>query len=240
MIDFKNPGKESTSCKDCVFAIRRDGVQTGCNLYRLDKLADNGAEILKNGKSFFVFGRICTACRNTDWGRKHKKKDWKTLVFDYIQVRMDVIIHVSETDTLDSAKKTIDSACNQIIKPTMIVIACENKDITAELIDDLRNRNIRWKLENSNAYDAADLCEGSYYCIFMSGYEIPKDYIFNVNKAINHDLKRFVLVLPDENGNGMIVQHIRKSAKERFSAEELIEIGKNTLTSRMILTHGEI
>lgn len=205
----------NTSCYDCIFATWNGRTQTGCKFDRIDKLEDNGAEILgkDDGEKqyFLIIGRFCNACRNHEWGDKHRRREWKSIVEKQIEIPIDVIIFVKPNHAFCETLFTLDSLYNQNIKPKSILIAIDSPSesageissfYTSDLIYDLKNRDgIPWRVETLSTSDAIKLCKSTYITSCNAGYIFPADFIFNLNKAINVDMKRFVVILPDDNGN---------------------------------------
>jgi hypothetical protein len=233
----------STSCRDCIFAVYdRSKTQVGCKFDRIEKFEENGANILGQDdgekKYLVILGRFCTACRNKEWGQNHSKRKWKSIVEDKIKIRLDIIVHVWGQHTLPEIIQTVDSAYNQNPKPKLVVIACEPDYNNVPIIDivsmiKLKNKG-PWRVEKLPYDEASKFCKSTYYAIFNAGYNIPEDFSSKLNKYINEDLKRFVAILPDENGNGLVVQQCGNSLEEIFKKAE------ETNTLDLIKKHEEL
>ncbi len=214
----------NTACRDCIFAsFDNKNIQDGCRLDRLAKFYDQGTELVpvsQNGKSFFVIkGRICTTCRQDWWGEKHNEADWESVVRQEIALRCEVFVYVSETNTLEDLKKTISSLRQQVMSSVGIHAVINNKnikhgEIVAMLQKELGRR--KWKVNfptepNPTRERCLDLatykCKGTYYAIFNAGFVVPETFILDIDRALNDNLERFSLLLPDENGNGLVVQN---------------------------------
>lgn len=54
--------KPETHCAGCVFALETEGQQTGCELYRSEKLGVRDSEV-----GAFVLNRYCNTYRPEEW-----------------------------------------------------------------------------------------------------------------------------------------------------------------------------
>ncbi len=215
----------NTACRDCVFASFDDkNIQDGCKLDRLAKFHDQGTQLVpvtQNGKSFFVIkGRICTTCRPGWWGSKRSEADWESDVRQEIALRCEIFVYVSEDNTLEDLRTTVKSLRNQVMSAVGIHAIINNKqvkhgEVVAMLQKELGRR--KWKVNfpteaNPTRERCLDLatykCKGSYYAVFNAGFQVPDTFILDLDRSLNDNLERFSLLLPDENGNGLVVQNI--------------------------------
>jgi hypothetical protein len=245
----------TTLCCDCVFATWDGQTQIGCKLDRLEKLRENGAEIIEaydeNEKEFYVIeGRICNTCRNMDWGKKHPKRKWRKIVEDEIRIRCDIVIYVSKEKEIPEVTKTIDSALQQQPMPVSIILALEYGLDPIPFVEILMNKvKFSWYVEemknNENPIDAAIRnCKGTYHLLFHAGYIIPEDYLLKINKSINNDMKRFIAIQADENDNGSFMQNALYKAlagnKHADIFEKVRQLANDQNNNHMIKTQDEI
>jgi hypothetical protein len=54
----------NTSCKFCTFKVIKDGKQIACQLGRIEKFKENGAEIATEENHLIIKNRFCLACQN--------------------------------------------------------------------------------------------------------------------------------------------------------------------------------
>ena len=69
--------KPQTVCRDCSFSVYEGDTQTGCLLGNIEKLAENGAEIVESydetGREFNVINdRLCVFWRHPQWEESPK------------------------------------------------------------------------------------------------------------------------------------------------------------------------
>ncbi len=231
-----------TICRDCIFAIWEDNEQIGCQFDRIEKFEENGAEIIGQDdgikRYFLIHGRFCTACRNEDWGKKYARRRWIREVEDFIKLKVDVIIRVFDDHTIDDIKKTMESAINQRLKPLSVMIVIDpdyNQTETIDIVDSIRYESrIPWRVESIPIEKAARIGKGSYYAVFNAGYEIPFTFLDSINKAINEDMKQFVVILGDSEGNGLVMQNCG------LTFEQFIDMGEKTNTEYQIKNIEEI
>jgi hypothetical protein len=76
-------------------------------------------------------------------------------------------------------------------------------------------KDFDWKveevvLEGADYHKALDLTmeniQSTFYTVSNAGYEYRLDFLSTINRAINEDMKRFVALLPDEDGNAFFIQ----------------------------------
>ena len=64
--------KAQTSCKDCVFSVKQEEKQIGCELYRSEKL---GVESVEDGN--YVLERYCNTYRPEEWLSELSLEEYK-------------------------------------------------------------------------------------------------------------------------------------------------------------------
>lgn len=205
MIEFK--------CQDCYWRnLNGQDTYQCCNLGRLEKLAQNGAEIDFSQSCPVIKGRVCNAYRNKDWAKDKNKYNLELILRAENLVRTDVIIYIEKYNHLDLAK-TIESLRNQVLKPLAVRIICNCKPEKAKLIrlmdesglcffitesrdiPKTKNEWIDYVIQKSNA---------AYYQLLLPGQVLHSDWLADIDEAINDKLKRFLYVEGDETKGDLV------------------------------------
>jgi hypothetical protein len=237
----------STNCLECVFATwdEKTNVQVGCDLGRLKKLEANGAtlkleqflgedvcgcgeggeddeDLLSRGKFYYrIEDRFCNACRNQEWGEQTPKSEWVRSVYDKIQITMDIFVDASDVNSnIDNIWETVQSAFCQAILPETVYVVTSDEDLAFGIVQQLRDGAFgKWQVETSSLEDAVKLSKARYHAVFKPGYDIPYNFISDVNDRLNIEMERFVALLPDEDGNGLVVQNCQISIADLIKVD---------------------
>lgn len=195
---------KETLCEYCVFAKRTpEGLQTGCELNRLDKFE---TELKDNN---FIVKNFCNACRNVYWCHSVENSTMDTLkakVLDEVRMKYDIIIDCGPEHTVQQVKKSIDFILSMKYKPqkTRIIIQATplGRSIITECIGGLGDTfDFVTSFESMNTVQFANLVKKttSEYILFsIPGMEISEGILENFNDSINLELKP-KLVHSDEN-----------------------------------------
>jgi len=112
--------RPQTACRDCCFAKYEESTQTGCEIGKLDLLAENGAEIIEaydetNREFFVVDGRVCVFWREPEWeDREHVRKIGKTAAANLeVSTRFAAIVYMDKDTTVEDVQRTVDSLSKQ-------------------------------------------------------------------------------------------------------------------------------
>lgn len=246
----------ATSCINCLFAEWFDHGQTGCSLGRWEKFAENGAELIVRSNEdvsyMEIYGRFCNACRDSSWGVNHPWQDWRDIVFDEISVRVSVVINACDSTSLQECVQSIESVLEQKQSAAGIIIGVKvGSDLgTNSLVGYLRSNSIAvpWQVVEIKAgYDmdeAVKCVDSTYYLMIKSGYNLPADYLYTINYAINNEMMRFVALRPDEDGNGLLVQtwlhnQLRGNTVKPI-IDKVVEIAGEEKTEYMIKSYQEL
>lgn len=112
-----------TACEHCVFAVKKDGVQTGCRLGRL-KIFQERQQVELQPNGFYLLNELCNTCRNIYWNEYIVNKDMnalRKLVLQEVELRYDILLNIDNA-TVEQIVWTIDYANRQAIKPHKIVL----------------------------------------------------------------------------------------------------------------------
>lgn len=211
-----------TVCRDCIFAICDKNTQTGCSLNKIQPMVDAGCELVEaydaDGKEFYVIkNMICHWFRSKRWSKYRKTKTVQSMsksIRKEMRIKYGIIVIAS--NDVSELKTTLTSIKKQTLKPSQISVvrhitttvrSPEIMKIIAEYCPgipwDIRNEYDD-SITNGVIHDAIRNIIHPYYAIFKAGIKIPKSMFQQLDVAINDDLMRFGVILPDKNGNGMI------------------------------------
>jgi hypothetical protein len=227
-----------TPCKTCVFARYNGDTQVGCAFDRVEKFRKQGVEVLEvydDDKEFYVIKNICRAHRDkkSPWAMKHAGPTRKEICRQELRLDVDVIIVLDGNHTVDEVKITIDSLLAQTFLPANVTVVLNKdgvdvKDVQAVLPADWlvkviaerragervgRGRCIDLSLVNSKSH---------FYALFNPGFVVPPTFIEDVDIAINDELERFVLLEPNQAGEGCVIQ-MRAHSYYGGNSEALVE-----------------
>ena len=149
-----------TMCDGCVFAEYEelDGgrlSQIGCQAQRFDKLAKNGARILKvvdeeEERDFVVIqDRICNMLRGEEWkiGVKDKDKDIYELARKEILLNCTVLIYLGPGQSVEDAYMTAQAIQKQEVPATSTLIVNNSGIAPADFLREWRTRQITFSSE---------------------------------------------------------------------------------------------
>lgn len=252
-----------TSCKDCVFAQYNGKTQYGCVFSRIEKYRESGAEIVEcydNDKEFYVIKeRLCNRCRNQSW-----VKDGETLedlivrVLTESNLNIDAYLYVDQSvDSMLDILKSLESLNNQIYQPKEIVVVnnSRGKIKSSAIIKILQQKSeIKWSVESINGIQtkssalnvAINKNKKSMFMLLNAGQLVPtSDYLNNINKAINYNLDRFIMLQPDDNtDNGLVVLQkvftLFGGNGDKSIEEKILETVKETQETHLVKKYSDI
>lgn len=202
--------------------------QTGCKLGRLDKYRQQGTEVLdagdENGDEFYIVnGRACAAYRDwgRGWGAGVPQENWPATVRAELTALADVVIPLEDAGDLDKLPATLDSLRALELAPATVtvvnnagigmgrVIAAMNKAGTGL---NWQVTDVRERARDGSRVDVARLVDivqaklkGHFYTLLAAGDELPPSFTADLDRAVVDDMRRFVVLLPTENGVGLTV-----------------------------------
>lgn len=253
-----------TSCRDCIFAEYDGPTQRNCTLGRLYPFQNNGAEVYQiedDEKTFYqIVGRFCNMCRNHDWGNRHPRQKWREITEYESAIRVCMIIYVDNSTSFSDFVSSLRSIVSQTLKPHSLIVVLNNPQEASKkyLHTVMREKlNYPWEVRDMVEDDelgrpdrgrAIDIvvskCNSIFYCVSSAGYSYNENFLADLNTAINTDMKRFVAVLPDEDGNRLVVQtglhNFIKGNTNIPILDKLKEISQEENTQHMIATHEDI
>lgn len=212
-----------TPCKTCVFAKYRGDTQYGCAFDRVEKFRRQGIEVIEafdKQKEFFVIKTVCRAHRDkkSPWAMKNPGSDRKEICRKELTMDFDVVIVMDDRHEVADVEKTIESLKAQTLLPMHVTVVLhrdgvQTNDIRKLLPGDWVVKVVMERTEDGQRVGAGRCIDLSltnskshFYAIFNPGCVVPPTFLEDVDKAINDELERFVLLLPTQAGNGCVVQ----------------------------------
>ncbi len=149
--------KAQTSCKDCIFAVKREEEQVGCELYRSEKLG-----IYDTEDGDYLLERFCNTYRPEEWLSElsldeYKKRHQVALKEVVPRIGFLVLLDTSK-DTpeklvaMDNLRKTISDIKNQTLHQARYIIVATDK---TEYNEEIQNLSYHHTLYQS--YDCKNL-----------------------------------------------------------------------------------
>jgi hypothetical protein len=213
-----------TSCAACIFKKMDGNTQTDCKLDRINKLEQNGATIIGqddgNLKYLLVCGRLCNLCRDSDWGKKVKRKDWVKTALKEVQPKIDFIINTEDNKNIDEVLYTFTSIYTQNPKANSIFVRLSDTNTIpiVNLITTIQTEftGVAWKIERVSLDKAIRLVSREFYHLAFNGYAVFEagdyvlpNYMEKIDWAINHKCERFVAILPNSDCMGYLIQKLK-------------------------------
>jgi hypothetical protein len=215
-------GEIVTSCRECGFAIFDElGLtQKGCQLNRTEKFEANdlAERINTDGIEHFKIKTVCNAQRPKDWvaGRMNPTTD----VMYEIRLTVDFVLVTDEVDSPENFTSRLLTSCYEINKqkekPERAVFVIPNGTGVKfrEIADTIRDNCIipyeivRVFEPTATKDDLMDMgvarCKSRYVAVYSLGHKIDRRLVFNLNRAINKHLQRFLLLTTENNFDGLV------------------------------------
>lgn len=226
-----------TACKECCFAVYHGKTQVGCRFDRIEKFRRHGIEVIEakdEEREFFVVEGACRLHKNvkSPWYLRTPPAERMERAREEIQLHVEVVVVMQEGDTVEQARGTIRSLTEQSIRPSVTVVVnrggVKPTDLLIFMPDDWSVRFITERREGKRVSKerCVDIAladsKADFYATFSPGAVVPRDFILAIDRAINDDLERFLLLEPNDEGQGMVV---RMTAHTYFggNAEAVIE-----------------
>ncbi len=210
-----------TLCKNCVWSVK-DPItnhQLDCQHDRLYKYRSKNVEVFEcqheDGNYFTINGRTCIFCRDEKWlDRYHETYDEQLIA--ETDISYDACI-ISNSDYI-SVKRSIKSLDQQGLLPKKITVIVDRDadDHAKSLIDYFfENAKCSWQVRQLADYENTHNDIGkvidnivekqlsNFYTICHAGYKYQQIFA-ELNRRIVFDLDQYPVILPDEDGNGLI------------------------------------
>jgi len=197
----------STCCEKCVFVkYNKSNNQVGCLLNRIEKFKQQGAviEMEENTSHFTIKNRTCSAFRKKEWANDKDKNNLEIIVRAEILCKNEIFLKFNETDTLEDLSKTVSSLENQILRPSLLAIMTDSKNVPFQGIVKLlqKQKSFDWRIdrtftvgEKSKEVDCIFTsfrkCNSPYFTIANTGAVFPEDYLANIDESVNEKLMKY-------------------------------------------------
>lgn len=241
-------------CKGCVFAEYDGLCQVGCNLGRIDKFRERGADVKveltdtdapDGGVSTYVIkDRVCLARRTEDSDviRTNRPNEWAKAVRKEIELRLEAVIVLNGGSSLEDLKMTVTSLEKQSLRPISTVIVINQDDVPAltviwamrgSTLPEWRVRHIREREENGERVSlerALDLSVDTekrclYYSVFHAGFEVPENFVSDIDRRLNDELEQFTMLMPiDEDDERNNGLTIQTYAHVKFGGNQPVHV----------------
>lgn len=211
----------NSGCGGCVFAESNKTEQLSCKLDRASKLGI----LEKDDENFFVLSRFCTTYRPKEWLNDlslAQSKDIKKSVLQEISPRVGffILLDTSQEGGIDKLKKTLEDIKNQeLFDPRYVVVINDKVEYNEGIFEILQPMfdfekteyhilQLEVKIEDPiNTIDEAfKHAKNGYVYVTSAGESVPRDLICKIDKRINLDMKKLVVVKPYSGINGLLFQ----------------------------------
>jgi len=205
-----------TSCKDCLFAIYSNGIQKGCQIGRLEKFG----KAVKSSEcgTHFMIDRLCNMCRHTKYLDRYISP--KEEVRMEVRIKVDIIIPITSLDRTDLA--LCASGVSSLGPHCVKLIVDQNseywkvQEVFSKFCDCPFNVCIVFdQTDEAGKIDhIVNYCKGEYYMIIEQN-RIPlmeNQLIDDLDKIINDDLQRVLMVRPTDKMNFLTVNRLMHKA----------------------------
>ena len=210
--------KPETHCAGCVFALETEGQQTGCELYRSEKLGVKDNEV-----GAFVLNRYCNTYRPEEWLSElsldeYKKRHQLALMEVVPRVGFFVLLDTSKDDAIENLKNTISDIKNQTLhKARYIVVITDkteyNQEIQSLLVENFNHEETLHHLVKvssipENKTFLIDECfkhaKNGWIYVTTAGETVDQELVEKINQRVNVDMKRLSVVKPYDDFNGLL------------------------------------
>ena len=210
--------KAETHCKGCVFALETEGQQTGCELYRAEKLG-----IRDSDEGAFVLDRYCNTYRPEEWLSElsldeHKKRYQIALMEVVPRIGFFVLLDTTKDDAIENLRNTISDIKNQTLhKARYVVVITDkteyNQEIQSLLVESFNHEETLHhlvKVSNipENKMFLIDECfkhaKNGWIYVTTAGEGVDQELVEKINQRVNVDMKRLSVVKPYDDFNGLL------------------------------------
>lgn len=178
-----------TRCEKCVFAILKDGIQTGCELGKLEKFKERQEELLLKEGYYNIASRICKFKCNNLHGFADKTELVNALNHAH-KVKVGYVVVAEDSLAFSKIEDSIISIHEN--KPDCVFVAV--RDNSVDIYNRLRDKYpavmVREVFDKS--LELENECVRSLqteFCVLMrAGETVPPDISEILNKAVNTEL----------------------------------------------------
>lgn len=207
-----------TKCENCIFAIKKnldsEYQQSGCLMDRSRKLGV--AEIVDGS---YLLNGYCNTFRPQEWleGLTAKQQmNAAQVVLDEVAIRMGFIVWLDPTpDAISRLRVTLEDIANQEgYTPAYVVVVTPkveyNEEIWTLFLEFFEDRDgIKFHITQteSDAFDvdaAFEHAQNGWIYLTTCGERVMRNLMARVDKRLNIDMKKLVVVRPYKDMNGLM------------------------------------
>ncbi len=219
----------NTSCEKCIFALWEGNTQIGCSVGRLDKFAAMGdvSRAEKDGKDFAIINnRICLMCCAPSWLTKNpevKNPGEELRKRIALSCETFVIVQEEERERIETTLKSLVWQSHSPAQITVILYSDTYKPSTIRrmFMDLQKEISFTWKIAHIQERGpnnekvsvewcldhAIGNCDTPFYAVFEAGYEVPANFLKEIDVALNDNLEKFCALIPQgDSWNGAVIQ----------------------------------
>lgn len=199
----------------------------GAEIFNYEIEVDDGHVM---GNYLVIDHRICPYRRPPGWKEAKRKNDankdktFEQIAFDELKVKPDVVVFLAPGHTVDDLVKTARSV-NEQTEPVNRIIFINFAGINPiefsrikpelktpyvmEYMVEPPKKNQKGEFDYAKTKEravdyASKKIKVSHFTVWDAGHQLPKDYVEKMNITLFKNLERMVLLLPDEEGQGLL------------------------------------
>tara|TARA_R110002110_G_scaffold102142_4_gene259159 strand:- start:1640 stop:2467 length:828 start_codon:yes stop_codon:yes gene_type:complete len=214
----------NTSCKDCVFAIREDSTQVGCEFNKIELYKAKGVEVIEafdgDDNEFYVVKAWCSTYREDLWKVAHESKDMHEQIDKETHPKITYAIVLDDLNEYDF-QKTINSIQKQKFPARKIVVTCTNPANYISILNSIKgqleelydsNFRVHCTTEGMSFEAALDesfrMAANGFFMGLECGNEVPENATELANYALNKQIKSLGLIKNGDNISGSLHQAV--------------------------------
>lgn len=246
-----------TSCKNCIF----ETLPKQCDFDYPNRISEEKVELTRedDGQEHYRIQGLCKWFRDDLWKTANLGKDLRAIAEKENELNLSLVIIVR--DDISGFDKTIESIQNQKIKPTRVLFVITSSDVDyiefilkAKEASESTGLEIKAQSITDPEILKSDLLiideafkeiRSGHYSVFELGYDIPENWTFKIDEAVNKEDKMVCYIKPIDGINGITAQTMmhkflygNKGASLEIKIEEGLEYDKND--TQMIFSWKEL
>tara|TARA_R110000824_G_scaffold808_5_gene4970 strand:+ start:3359 stop:4147 length:789 start_codon:yes stop_codon:yes gene_type:complete len=232
-----------TKCEGCVFAVKKnidsEYQQSGCVMDRSRKL---GVAEMVDGN--YLLDGYCNTFRPQEWleGLTAKQQmNAGQVAIDEVAIRMGFIVELDPTpDAISRLRITLEDIANQEgYSPAYVVVVTSKVEYNEEIWtlfleffgdrDGIKFHITQTKRDTFDVDGAFENAQNGWIYLTTSGEPVMKNLMAMVDKRVNIDMKKLLVVRPYEGMNGfMFPAYLFKflnGNKPKVYGDEMVDAG---------------
>jgi len=211
-----------TKCHSCIFCQWKNDRQIGCDLEKLKKYIRSEQAAWDDTTNSYIINTICNTCRGEVWANSHLGKNLISIVDKEVEISLDFLLLITNSTKyaiLRYLHDTIDKCVNQKqIPPRKIYILLRDSGVKPEEIypivqescGDIKFEIVYFVNMTLDLLDCIDhvvrKSKSRYYAVFNIFHNIPSNLICTLNDLVNNKLEHVIMVTPEYDIDGLIVE----------------------------------